>query len=133
MKGSLIISEGKHLSCWVGVPSQHPYAEEGLQRHTAPHSQQGHQPGVQGAVSGTHRGSRGAAARGLQRVVCRLGWQPGREERWRLAALHLPELAPRRAGCWDRWPPCTSLLTPCVSSGSDFVVSLGRNSPLNFF
>lgn len=117
----------------VGVPSQHPYAEEGLQRGTAPHSQPRPQPGVQGAVSGTYRGPRGAAARSLQRVVCRLGWQPGREELWRLAASHLPELAPRRAGCWDRRPPWTSLLTRCVSSAFGLVVSLGRSSPFKFF
>lgn len=50
-------------------------------------------------------GPPGAEVRGLQRVVCRLGRQPGWEERWRFAAVPPPRACPCRAGCWDRWLP----------------------------
>lgn len=101
MRGSLFTSEERiPLMVGQGVPSWHPHPEESLQRGAAPHSLPRHQPGLQGAVRGAY-GPRGAEAWGLQRVVCGLGWQPGWEESWRFAASHLPELAPRRAGCWD--------------------------------
>lgn len=51
------------------------------------------------------RGRRGLlmdlVARALRWVVRGLGREPGQEERWHVAASHLPELAPCRAGRWD--------------------------------
>lgn len=124
VKSSLFISEEQTplVFGWGSIHSTHRQ-RPGLQRRAAPHRQLGAQPG---AVSGTCRGAGGAAVRGVQRAVCGLGWQPGREQRWRLAASLLPELTLLEQGAG------TGALL-CVSSASDLVGSLGRNSPLNIF
>lgn len=121
----------KHLSCSGGGPFPAPICRGGFTEVRSSPQPRTRPAWVRGAASGTGGGPGGAAARGSQRERCGLGWQPGREEGWRLAAsLPPPRARPASSRALGQAAPLASLLPLCVSSGSDLVISLGRNRHL---